>query len=612
MRDNERKYDVNRWLPTSAKEAKLKGWDNVDVVMFTGDAYIDHPSFGAGIIARWLEHLGVRVAVVPQPNWQDDLRDFKKFGKPSLFFAVTAGNMDSMINHYTANRRLRSDDAFTPEGRAGARPDHAVNVYTRILKNLFPEVPVIIGGIEASLRRLAHYDYWDDVVKPSVLIESGADMLVYGMGEKPLKAIVDRLKAGDKVNALKDIPQTAFVASTHEKPSEDLFSRTISLFSFAESKKDKLKFAKNFRIIEEESNRSDAARLLEPTENKIIVVNPPYTDFTQEEIDAPYTLPYTRMPHPRYNGKTIPAYEMIRDSVNIHRGCFGGCSFCTISAHQGKHILSRSESSIVSEVEKVADTPGFRGNLSDLGGPSANMYAMQGKDRVICAKCQRASCIYPSVCKNLNASHQRLTALYKKVSQISGIKNLYIGSGVRYDLFYGLHSAEHKHEAREYFRQLVTKHVSGRLKVAPEHNAPHVLKLMRKPTFDYFHQLKTDFESICRKQGIKQQIIPYLISSHPGSTAMDMAELAAELKNCGIFPEQVQDFTPTPLTLSSAIYYSGIDSYSLKPVFTARLPDEKKVQQRFFFYYKPENHAEIRNYLLRIHRPDLVKKLLNR
>lgn len=612
MREPGQKYDINHWLPTSVKEAKLRGWDNVDVVLFTGDAYIDHPSFGAGIIARWLEHLGLKVAVVPQPNWQDDLRDFKKFGQPSLFFAVTAGNMDSMINHYTANRRLRSDDAFTPEGRAGARPDYAVTVYSNILKTLFPDIPVILGGIEASLRRLSHYDYWADEVKPSVLIESRADMLVYGMGEKPLTTIVEHLKAGEKLSSLKDIPQTAFTISKSEKLPDEAFFRTIYLFSYTESRKDKLEFAKNFRTIEEESNRSDAARLLELTGDKVVVVNPPYYSYTQEEIDTPYALPYTRMPHPRYKGKTIPAYEMIRDSVNIHRGCFGGCSFCTISAHQGKHISSRSEASVVAEVEKLVDTPGFHGNLTDLGGPSANMYSMQGKDKAVCAKCRRASCIYPAVCKNLNASHQRLTALYKKVSQIDGVKNIYIGSGIRYDLFYGLHTAEQKSEAHEYFRQLVTKHVSGRLKVAPEHNAPHVLKLMRKPAFDYFHQLKAEFESICHKSGMKQQVIPYLISSHPGSTAIDMAELAAELKSCGIYPEQVQDFTPTPMTLSSAIYYSGVDPYSLKPVYTARQPDEKKAQQRFFFYYKPENRTDIKNYLLTIHRPDLIKKLLNR
>lgn len=610
MKEPKQTYDVNRWLPTSVKEMKLRGWDEVDVVLFTGDAYIDHPSFGSGIISRWLEYLGLKVAVVPQPNWRDDLRDFRKFGKPGLFFAVTAGNMDSMINHYTANRRLRSDDAFTPGGRAGARPDYAVTVYTRILKQLFPETPVIIGGIEASLRRFTHYDYWSDSLKPSVLIESGADLLVYGMAEKPLKAIAERLANGSSVKSLQDVPQTAYVVQTKEKLEDHGFKRTENLVSFEKCKADKLKFAQNFKIIEEESNRDDAARIIEPFENKLVVVNPPFTDYAQVDIDLPYSLPYTRMPHPRYQDKgAIPAYDMIRDSVNIHRGCFGACSFCTIAAHQGKHILSRSEGSVISEVEQVTSTPGFHGNLSDLGGPSANMYGMRGKDLSVCAKCRRASCIYPLVCKNLNASHKSLTELYRKASKVNGVKNIYIGSGIRYDLFYGLNEAGHKKEAMEYFRELVLRHVSGRLKVAPEHNAPHILKLMRKPSFQYFQKLKADFEAICRKAGVKQQIIPYLISSHPGSTAPDMAELAVELRNCGIYPEQVQDFTPTPMTLSSAMFYSGVDPYSLKPVFITRKPEDKKVQQRFFFYYKPEYHQEIRRYLLKMNRPDLLKRL---
>ncbi|HEY4784525.1 MAG TPA: YgiQ family radical SAM protein [Bacteroidales bacterium] len=598
------------WFPTSVKEMRLRKWTEVDVVLFTGDAYVDHPSFGAAIVSRWLEYLGLKIAIVPQPNWQDDLRDFKKFGIPRLFFAVTAGNMDSMINHYTANRRLRSDDAFTPGGRAGARPDYAVTVYTKILKKLYPDIPIIIGGIEASLRRLTHYDYWSDSLKPSVLIDSGADLLVYGMGEKPLKVIVERLISGEKIDMLRDIPQTAFVISNQVKLTEDTFPRSISLLSYEKCKADKLNFARNFKIIEEESNRSDAARLTEPVEQKVVVINPPFSDYSQEEIDAPYSLPYTRMPHPRYHDKgSIPAYEMIRDSVNIHRGCFGGCSFCTISAHQGKHILSRSELSILEEVQKVSETPGFHGNLTDLGGPSANMYRMEGKDKRICAKCRRTSCIYPSVCKNLNASHKPLTELYQKVSGLPGIRNIYIGSGIRYDLFYGLHNQELEKEAREYFRLLVQKHVSGRLKVAPEHNAPHVLKLMRKPSFDMFRKLKADFEAVCRKAGMKQQVIPYLISSHPGSAPCDMAELAAELKNMGIFPEQVQDFTPTPMTLSSAVFFTGVDPYTMKPIFSARHPEDKKDQQRFFFYYKPENRNEIRRQLVKMNRPDLVKRL---
>jgi len=603
------KYNVNDWLPASVKELKLRHWNEVDVVLFTGDAYIDHPSFGAAVISRWLEFLGLNVAIVSQPNWQDDLRDFKKFGVPKLFFAVTAGNMDSMVNHYTANRRRRSDDAFTPGGRAGARPDYAVTIYSQILRKLYPTVPIIIGGIEASLRRLAHYDYWSDSLKPSVLIDSGADLLIYGMGEKPLKTIVEQLLKGSSLGSLQNIPQTAFITSANTKLTDDVFSRTITLASFEKSKADKITHARNFKIIEEESNRFDTARLIEPIGQKIVVINPPFSSYSQEEIDAPYSLPYTRMPHPRYQAKDqIPAYEMIRDSVNIHRGCFGGCSFCTISAHQGKHILSRTESSIIDEIKKVVDTPGFHGNLSDLGGPSANMYNMEGKDKKVCSKCHRASCIYPSVCKNLNASHRPLLDLYRKASKTQGIKNIFIGSGIRYDLFYGLNNPIVEKEAKEYFRELVLKHVSGRLKVAPEHNAPHVLKLMRKPSFELFKRLKADFEAICRKAGIKQQIIPYLISSHPASTSCDMAELASELKQNGIYPEQVQDFTPTPMTLSSVIFYTGVDPYTLKTVHVVRSSEEKKAQQRFFFYYKPENRNDIRKQLLKLNRVDLIKK----
>ena len=598
------------WLPTSTKEIKHLGWSEVDVIFFSGDAYVDHPSFGPAVIARWLEYLGLKVAIVPQPNWRDDLRDFKKMGVPRLFFAVSAGNMDSMINHYTANLRLRSEDAFTPGGKAGARPDYAVTVYTKILKELFPQTPVIVGGIEASLRRLAHYDYWSDSLKPSVLIESGADLLVYGMGEKPLKTIVERVRNGELVSSIHDVPQTAFVINRDEKPYDSSFQRTISLLSLEECKKDKLNYARNFKITEEESNRDDAARLLENSGNKTVVINPPFIDYSQQEIDMPYSLPYSRMPHPRYHDKeAIPAYDMIRDSINIHRGCFGGCSFCTISAHQGKHILSRSEKSILEEVKKVTETPGFKGNLSDLGGPSANMYRMRGKDLSICAKCHRASCIFPSVCKNLNASHKSLTELYVKVTSSQGIKKVFIGSGVRYDLLYGLKDPEMEKQARIYLKELVVKHVSGRLKVAPEHNAPHVLKGMRKPSFEMFHRLKMDFENICRQAGIKQQIIPYLISSHPGSRASDMAELAAELKQLGYFPEQVQDFTPTPMTLATAIYFTGVDPYTMKPVYTARNPEEKKAQQRFFFYYKPENKYQIQQELVKINRPDLIEKL---
>jgi uncharacterized radical SAM protein YgiQ len=604
------KYTLTDWLPTSVKEMKQHGWKSVDVVFFSGDAYIDHPSFGTAVIARWMSSLGLRVAIVPQPNWRDDLRDFKKFGAPNLFFAVSAGNMDSMINHYTANRRLRSDDAFTPGGKAGARPDYAVTVYSQILKKLYPQVPVLIGGIEGSLRRLAHYDYWSDTLKPSVLMESGADMLVYGMGEKPITAIVNRIRNGERFNQLTDIPQTAFRVKRKEDLPQQAFERTIELLPYKQCVKDKLKYAQNFRVFEEESNRMDAARLIEAYDNSLVVVNPPFTSFTQDEIDAPYSLSYTRMPHPRYHDKdTIPAYEMIRDSVNIHRGCFGACSFCTIAAHQGKQILSRSRESILNEVKKVVETPGYRGSLSDLGGPSANMYRMQGRDTNVCKKCKRASCIYPSVCNNLEASHLPLIDLYQSVSRIPGVKKVNIGSGIRYDLFYGLRNPEHRRQAMDYLKLVVTKHVSGRLKVAPEHASEHVLKIMRKPSFDLFLKLKVDFEAICRKAALNQQVIPYLISSHPGSSVADMATLAAELKQIGYYPEQVQDFTPTPMTLSTAMYYTGVDPYTMKKIYTARTPEEKKIQQTFLFYYKNENQHVLRKALYQIKRPDLLNRL---
>jgi uncharacterized radical SAM protein YgiQ len=602
---------INSWLPTSAKEMKALGWEQADVIFFSGDAYVDHPSFGTAVIARWMEALGLKVVVIPQPNWRDDLRDFKKIGTPRLFFAVSAGNMDSMINHYTAHRRQRSDDAFTPGGKAGARPDYAVTVYTQILKKLYPDIPVLIGGIEASLRRLAHYDYWSDTLKPSVLIESGADLLVYGMGEKPIKEIVTRLKNGETFAQMRNIPQTAYILSVSETP-DDSFARVQKLHAYEKAKADKRAYAENFRIFEEESNRDDAARIIEITGKRQVIVNPPYVKYTQDEIDAPYRLPYMRMPHPRYNGKeTIPAYEMIRDSVNIHRGCFGACSFCTISAHQGKHILSRSEASIVNEIKQLVTTPGFRGTITDLGGPSANMFNMKGMNQELCSKCKRPSCIYPAVCKNLNASHAQLTALYKKVSDMEGVKHVYIGSGVRYDLLYNL-APQFQKEAKAYLKQLVEYHVSGRLKVAPEHNAPHVLKIMRKPSFELFHQLRNDFNAICHKAGINQQVIPYLISSHPGSEPADMAGLAIELKKIGYHPEQVQDFTPTPMTLATAMYYTGLDPYTMKPVKVSRSLDEKRMQQKFFFYYKPENKNDIRRELTRINRPDLIPVLLGK
>ena len=605
-----KQYQLTDFLPTTKKELELRGWDQVDVVLFTGDAYIDHPSFGSAVIGRILEAQGLQVAIVPQPNWRDDLRDFKKMGKPRLFFAVTAGNMDSMVNHYTANKRLRSDDAYTPDGKAGMRPNYATITYTNILKKLFPEVPVLIGGIEASLRRFTHYDYWSDKLMPSVLVDSKADLLVYGMGEKPLIELVKQVKSGKTFKELTDIPQTSYLSK--EIPIHPLW-KDITLESHETSLSDKKKYASNFRHIEEESNKYDAARLLQHTANRWVIVNPPYEPLSEAELDASFDLPYTRLPHPKYKDKTIPAYEMIKFSVNLHRGCFGGCAFCTISAHQGKHIVSRSKKSILHEVEKITDMPGFKGYLSDLGGPSANMYQMHGIDMEICRKCNKPSCIFPKVCFNLNTDHRPLLDIYTSVDKLPGIKKSFIGSGIRYDMLLSdAKNTEINKSHTDYTRELITNHVSGRLKIAPEHTSDKVLNLMRKPSFNYFSQFKTQFDRINREAGLNQQLIPYFISSHPGSTNEDMAELAALTKKLDFRLEQVQDFTPTPMTLATEIYYSGFHPYTLEPIYTAKSKDDKLEQRKFFFWYKSEFKNQIIRDLQRLKRPDLLKKLFEK
>jgi uncharacterized radical SAM protein YgiQ len=574
------------FLPTTKKELELRGWNEIDVILFTGDAYVDHPAFGASVIGRMIEARGLKIAIVPQPNWRDDLRDFKKLGKPNLFFAVTAGNMDSMVNHYTANKRLRSDDAYSPDGKPHFRPDYATTTYCNILKNLFPDVPVLIGGIEASLRRFTHYDYWSDKLLPGILIDSKADMLVYGMGEKPLNAILDALLLHNKsFNEMKDIPQTSFIVNDIEVLPEML---TRELANHESCLKDKKIYSSNFKFIEEESNRYNADRLIQRYDDKIIVVNPPFQPISSGELDASFDLPYTRLPHPKYKGKTIPAFEMIKFSVNLHRGCFGGCAFCTISAHQGKFIVSRSKESILKEVKKITEMPDFKGYLSDLGGPSANMYQMRGKDLEICKKCKKPSCIHPKVCFNLDTNHQPLLDIYKAVDKLPGIKKSFVGSGIRYDIMMAETKDETVNKAnKEYVRELITKHVSGRLKVAPEHTSDKVLSIMRKPSFQQFYQFKQLFEKTNLEAGLNQQIIPYFISSHPSCEAEDMADLAVKTKQMDFKLEQVQDFTPTPMTVATEIYYSGYHPYSLEKMFTARTKDEKLEQRKFFFWYKP-------------------------
>ena len=565
-------YKITDWLPTSVKEVRARGWDELDVILFSGDAYVDHPSFGAAVIGRLLEAEGLRVAIVPQPNWRDDLRDFRKLGKPRLFFGVSAGSMDSMVNHYTANKRLRSDDAYTPGGKAGFRPDYAVTVYTRILKRLFPDTPVVIGGIEASLRRAAHYDYWSDSLKPSVLVDSGADLLTYGMGERVVLDIARAMHNGYNLNLLRKLRQVAFLAD--DRYVDSLGDEALRLHGFEKCLKDRRAFGENFVRIETESNRMEARTLVEPVGDRFVVINPPYPKLSEQELDHSFGLPYTRLPHPRYNGKgDIPAYEMIKFSVNLHR-----CSFCTISAHQGKFVSSRSEESVLDEVRKLTRMPGFKGYISDLGGPSANMYRMGGRNEALCRKCSRPSCIYPSLCRNLNNDHRPLMELYRKVDRLAGVKKSFIGSGIRYDLF--------GDNNRDYLREVVVNHVSGRLKVAPEHTEDGVLRLMRKPSFALFRDLNERFQKICRDEGLNYQLIPYFISSHPGCTERDMRNLAAETRRLHFRLEQVQDLTPTPMTLSSVMFYTGENPYTDEKVYVARSQDEKRRQKSYFFGWK--------------------------
>ena len=599
------------FLPTTKKECELRGWTELDIILFSGDAYVDHPSFGAAVIGRTLENAGYRVAIVPQPDWHGDFRDFKKLGRPRLFFGISPGCMDSMVNKYTANKRLRSEDAYSPDGRHDCRPENPTIVYSRILRQLFPDVPIILGGIEASLRRLTHYDYWDDCLRKCILCDSAGDMISYGMGEKTVLELARQLDEGLSIHDVKDVPQTVYIAKHKEDISGGITDDDIILHSHEECLRDKRAEAENFRHIEEESNKMHAQRLIQAVDGKYVVVNPPYPPMTTEEVDASFDLPYMRVPHPKYKGKRIPAYEMIKFSVNLHRGCFGGCAFCTISAHQGKFIASRSKESIMREVKEVVKLPDFKGYISDLGGPSANMYGMHGRNLKACEKCKRPSCVHPAICPNLDTDHSRLIDIYRSVDALPEVKKSFIGSGVRYDLLL-YHSKDEKanESAREYTRELICNHVSGRLKVAPEHTSDSVLYLMRKPSFRLFEEFKRIFDKINREKGLKQQIIPYFISSHPGCHEEDMADLAVRTKRLDFQLEQVQDFTPTPMTVSTETWYSGFDPYTLEPVFSAKTQKDKLAQRQFFFWYKPEERRQIEATLRRIGRPDLIRELL--
>lgn len=602
-------YKLTDFLPTTKKECELRGWDELDVILFSGDAYVDHPSFGAAVIGRALEAAGYRVGIVPQPDWHGDFRDFKKLGRPKLFFGISPGCMDSMVNKYTANKRLRSVDEYSPDGRHDCRPEYPTVVYSQILKKIYPDVPVILGGIEASMRRLTHYDYWQDKLRRCILCDSGADMILYGSGTKSIIQVSKDIESGISINDMHNIPQTVYLAKEGDIYG-GIKEDDIILHSHEECLANKKAEAENYRHIEEESNKIHAQRLLQQTGKVYAVVNPPYPTMTTEELDASFDLPYTRLPHPKYKGKKIPAFEMIKFSINMHHGCFGGCAFCTISAHQGKFVVCRSKESILREVKKVISMPDFKGYLSDLGGPSANMYGMQGKNHKACEHCKRPSCINPQVCPNLDTDHTRLLDIYHAVDALPGIKKSFIGSGVRYDLL--LHKGKDEKanaSAREYTRELIEHHVSGRLKVAPEHTQDDVLGLMRKPSFNQFYEFKKIFDRINKEAGLKQQIIPYFISSHPGCKEEDMAELAVQTKDLDFHLEQVQDFTPTPMTISTETWYTGYDPYTLEPVFSAKTPREKLAQRQFFFWYKPEERRNIEQELRRIGRDDLIKKL---
>lgn len=597
------------FLPTTKKECELRGWDELDIILFSADAYVDHPAFGAAVIGRTLEAAGYKVAIIPQPDWHGDFRDFRKLGRPRLFFGIAPGCMDSMVNRYTANRRLRSEDAYSPDGRHDMRPDYPTVVYTQILKRLYPDAPVVLGGIEASMRRLTHYDYWQDRLRKCILCDSGADMILYGMGEKSILRLAEELRTGKDIHDIKDIPQTVYLCGESEIPG-GIGKEDIVLHSHEECLADKRAEAENYRHIEEESNKMRAQRLLQRVDGRYTVVNPPFPVMTTEELDASFDLPYTRLPHPKYRGKVIPAYEMIKFSVNIHRGCFGGCAFCTISAHQGKFVVCRSKESILREVGQVTQMPGFKGYLSDLGGPSANMYGMRGRNQKACEQCKRPSCVHPKICPNLDTDHSKLLEIYHAVDAMPGVKKSFIGSGVRYDLL--LHESKDEKAnaaARQYTKELIRNHVSGRLKVAPEHTSDAVLRMMRKPSYEQFERFKRIFDRINKEENLRQQIIPYFISSHPGCHEEDMAELAVITKRQDFHLEQVQDFTPTPMTISTEMWYTGYDPYTMEKVYSAKTPEEKLRQRQFFFWYKPEERSGIERELRRIGRSDLIGKL---
>jgi uncharacterized radical SAM protein YgiQ len=584
-------------LPMTRGEMIARGWDSVDVVFVTGDAYVDHPSFAMAILGRVLEKAGFRVAILSQPDWQS-CEPWRQFGRPRLFFALSAGNMDSLINHYTANRKLRNDDAYSPGGRIGLRPDRATLPYCHRAREAFPGVPIIAGGVEASLRRLAHYDYWSDTVRRSILLDAKADLLAYGMGEKTIVEIARRLAAGQTVRDLRDMRGIAYVVGASEAPPRTAFDKeVVPLPSYEQVKADKWTFAEATRLIHINTNPLNAQTLVQYHDRQAVVVNPPALPISEVDMDQIYDLPYTRRPHPSYT-EPIPAYEMIKDSITIMRGCFGGCTFCSITAHQGRIMQSRSQESVLKEVRKMAADPEFSGIISDIGGPTANMYQMRCTRPDVEARCKRLSCVHPSICKLLGTDHGPLVDLLRRARTEPGVRKVLVSSGIRMDL---------AQLSPEYMKELAAHHVGGRLKVAPEHTDPTVLATMKKPSVDNFSQFAADFRKASRQAGKpKQGLVPYFIASHPGSDLHAMIDLALFLKRNGYRPDQVQDFIPAPFDIATCMYYTGLDPFTKKPVYVARNLRDRKLQRALMQFFKPENYFEVRKALEQAGRTDLI------
>ena len=576
----------------SPGEVRRRGWSEVDVVFVTGDAYVDHPSFATAILGRVLEAAGYRVAILAQPDWHS-ADPWRSFGRPRLFFAVSAGNMDSMINHYTANRKVRNDDAYSPGGRIKLRPDRATLAYCQRARQAFADVPVIAGGVEASMRRLAHYDYWSDKVRRSILLDAKADLLVYGMGEAAVVEIARRLQAGETVRDLKDMRGVTYALGASEEPPAD---NIVTLPSYEEVASDHFAFAEMTRLIHREINPHNARTLVQYHDQQAVVQNPPALPLSQLQLDELYELPFTRRPHPSYK-ESIPAWEMIEDSVTIMRGCFGGCTFCSIAAHQGRIIQSRSPESVIAELKTLARNPGFKGTISDVGGPTANMYEMGCSRPEVRAVCRRLSCIHPTICKLLNADHEPLIDLMRKSRRVKGIKRVLVASGVRMDL---------ARRSPEYVKELATHHVGGHLSVAPEQTDPQTLRLMKKPGIEEFDRFAERFAEVSRCAGKEQYLVPYFIASHPGSDLKAMIELAVYLKRTGYRPEQVQDFMPAPMDIATAMYHTGLDPFTKKPVKVAKGLGERKLQRALVQYFKPANYFLVRQALGKAGRRDLI------